>query len=57
MAIGHTLNPQGEKIDDNLAVIVVEIAKAYSIGDRTYETNEEDVVIPEVRYSEAMQAL
>lgn len=27
------------------------------MGDRTHETNEEDVVIPMVGYSEAMRAL
>ena len=57
MAIRQFLNPQGEKGDDDLEVIVDEIAKAYSIGDRTHETDEEDVVIPRVGYSEIMKAL
>ena len=34
-----------------------EIAKAYSTGNRIYETDEEDVVIPRVGYSEAIKAL
>lgn len=46
MAIEQVLNPEGEEVDDDLDVIVDEIAKAYSVGDRTHETNEEDVVIP-----------
>lgn len=57
MAIGQFLNPQEENVDDGEEVIVDEIAKAYSIGDRNHETDEEDVIVPKVRYSEAMQAL
>ena len=57
ITIGQFLNLRGGKVDDDLEVIVDEIAKTYSTGDRTYETDEEDVVIPRVRYSEAMKAL
>ena len=57
MAIDQFLNPQGEEVDDDLEVIVDEIAKAYSVGDRTHETDEEDIVIPSVGYSEAMKSL
>lgn len=48
MAINRVLNLEGEEIDDDLEVIVDEIAKAYSIGDRTHETDEENIVIPRV---------
>lgn len=57
MAIGQFLNPQEEKVDDDVEVIVDEIVKAYSTGDRTHETDEEDVIIPKVGCAEAMQAL
>ena len=56
MAIRQFLNPQGEEVDDDLEVIVDKITKAYSTGDRTNETDEEDVVIPRVGYSKAMKA-
>ena len=57
MTIGQFLNPQGEEVDDDLEVIMDKIAKAYSTGDRTYETDEEDIVIPRVGYSEVIKAL
>lgn len=57
MAIGQFLNLREENIDDDMEVIVDEIAKAYNIGDRTHETDEEVVTIPKVGYSEAIQAL
>ena len=57
MAIGQFLNSQGEEVDNDLDIIIDEIAKAYSTGDRTYETDEEDVIIPKFGYSEAMKAL
>ena len=44
MAIGQFVNPQVEEVDDHLKVIVDEIAKAYSTGNRTTETDEEGVV-------------
>ena len=56
MAIGQFLNLQGEEVDNDLEVIVDKIAKAYSIGDKTHETDEEDNVIPRVRYFEAIKA-
>lgn len=56
MAIGQLLNPREKNIDDDVEVIIDEIAKAYRIGDRTHERDEEDVTVPEVGYS-AMQAL
>lgn len=57
MAIGQLLNPSEEEVDDKSDEIVGGIAKAYSTGDRTYETDEEDVVIPRVSHAEALQAL
>ena len=57
MAIGQFLNPQRKDIDDDLKIIVNEIAKAYSTGNKTHETNEEDDVIPKIRYSEVMKIL
>ena len=57
MAIGQFLNPSEEEIDDESDEIVEGIAKAYSIGDRTHKTDEEDVVIPRVSHAEALQAL
>lgn len=46
MAIGQFLSPRDENINDDAEVIVDEIAKTYSIGDKTHETDEEDVVVP-----------
>ena len=57
MAIRQFLNLQGEEIDTDLEIIMDEIAKAYSTGDRTHKMDEEDVVIPKVRYSEIMKSL
>lgn len=57
MAIKQFLNLEGEEVDDDLQIIVDEITKSYSVGDRTHETDEEDIVIPKVGYSEAMKAL
>ncbi len=48
MAIDQFLNPEGEEMDDDLEVIVDEIAKVYSTRDRTHETDEENIVIPRV---------
>lgn len=57
MAIEQFLNPQEENIDNNVEVIIDEIAKAYSIGNKTHEMDEKDVIIPKVGYFEAIQAL
>ena len=54
MAIGQFLNPSEEEVDDESDEIVEVIAKAYSIGDRTHETDEEDVVMPRVSHAEAL---
>lgn len=34
-----------------------EIANAYSLGDKTHETDKEDVIVPKISHLEAMQAL
>lgn len=57
MAIRQFLNPQGKEIINDLEVIVDEIAKAYSTGNKTYKTNKENIVIPKIRYFKIMQAL
>ena len=57
MAIEQFLNPQGGEEDDLEIVAMDEIAKVYGIGDKTHETDKEDIVIPRVGYSEAMKAL
>ena len=44
-------------MDDDLVVVLDEITKAYSVGDRTPETDNEDLIILKFQYSEAMQAL
>lgn len=57
IAIRQFLNQQEEEVDDDLKAIVDKIAKAYSTGDKIHETDEEDVVILMVGYSEAIKAL
>lgn len=57
IAIRQIFNLQGEKIDKNLEVIMDEIAKAYSIGNRNYKINEEDVIIFKIRYSKVIKTL
>lgn len=57
MAIDQFFNPQGEEVDNDLEVTVDKTPKAYSIGDRTHKTDEEDIAIPRVGYSEAMKVL
>lgn len=57
MAIKQFLNAEGEEVDDDREVVVDEIATLYSVGDKTHETDEEDVVIPQVGYFGAMKAL
>lgn len=59
MAIEKLLNPQEEKANNNMEIVVDEIVKgyAYSIGDKTHETNEEDMIIPKVGYFEIIEAL
>lgn len=40
-----------------MKVVVNEIVKTYSIDDRTHETDEENMIIPKIGYTKAMQAL
>lgn len=46
-----------KEVDDNLEVIVNEIAKAYSIENRTYKTNKKDIIIFKVEYFEIIKSL
>lgn len=58
MSIGQFLNPREENVDDTDDDIVDAIAKAYSDdNDRAYETDEEDILEPRVKASEALQLL
>ena len=57
MSIDQFLNPLDKSIDNMAEIVVDEIAKAYSVGERLYETNEEDIIIPKVEHGEALQAL
>lgn len=57
MTTGQFLNPKKENINNDVEVIVDEIAKAYSIGDKTNEINQQDLIISKVSYLEVMQAL
>lgn len=52
IAIRQFLNPHEEKLDKDLEIFVHKIVKVYSMGDRTYETDEGDVIIPKVGYFE-----
>lgn len=56
IAINQFLNPEGEEVDDDLKVIMDKIAKAYSIGDRIYEIDKENIVMPKVGYFEAIKS-
>lgn len=57
MAIRQFLNSSEEEVDDESNEIVERIAKTYNTGDRTHETDEEDIVIPRISHAEALQAL
>lgn len=57
ITINQFLNSKEEKVDDNLEVIVNEIAKAYSIESRTYETDKKDIIIFRVEYFEIIKSL
>lgn len=57
MVMKQFLNPIEEKVDDKSNKIVERIAKAYNTEDRTYKTDKEDVIIPQISHAEAFQAL
>lgn len=57
MAIWQFLNSIEKQIDNKSGEILERIIKAYSIGDRYYQTDDKDVVIFRVNYSEVFQAL
>ena len=58
MVVDWLLNPLEEQVIDNFEEIVEMIAGTYSLDiEQKYETNEEDVIIPQVRDKEAQDAL
>lgn len=57
MAIKQFLNSSKEEVDDKFDQIFEKIVKTYNTGDRTYETDEEDIFIPRISYAEVFQAL
>lgn len=57
MTIRQFFNLQEEKIDNDLKVIVDKITNAYSIDEKTYETDKEDVIILIIRYFEVIKTL
>ena len=57
MSIATFLNPPMEDLVPTETLDLNDIAEAYCQGDREYETEEEDVLIPLVTEKEALQAL
>lgn len=57
MAIGRFLNPEKEKVDNNVKVVIDKIVKAYGINDKTHKTDEEDMIIPKIRYTKVIQVM
>lgn len=48
MSIDQFLNPLKKSIDNMVEIVVDKIAKACSIRNKLYKTDEEDVIIPKV---------
>lgn len=57
MTIAQFFNLQKKKVDDDVKVVINKIVKAFSMDDRTHETDEENMIIPKIGYTKAMQAL
>ena len=57
MVIGQFFNSLNKNINNDTKVIVDKIVKVYSIGNKTHETNEKDVIVPKVSHLEVMQAI
>lgn len=51
------MNPSEKEVYDKPDKTVEEIAKAYSIGDGEFKTDEKDVVIFKVSYTKTFQTL
>ena len=56
MSITQFLNPQEEDVYDTEEVLIDDIVNSYSREEGAYETNEEDAIIPRIRYNEAILA-
>lgn len=54
MAIRQFLNSQEKKIGNDLEIIIDKIVKVYSIDDKTYKTNKENIIISKSGYFEIM---
>ena len=57
MVIEKFLKLKKEKFDNNVKVIMNKIVKAYSISDKSHETNKKYIIIPIFGYTETIQAL
>lgn len=57
MAIEQFFDLQKENINNKIKVIINKTAKTYNIGNKTYKTDEKNVIVFQVRYFKAMQAL
>lgn len=55
IAIRQFFNLQIKEVDNDLKVIINKITKAYSIGDKTYKTDEENIIISNVGYFKAIK--
>lgn len=53
MAIRQFLNLNKKEINNKFDEIVKKIAKAYSIGNKTYAKDKKNVVIPRISYIKA----
>ena len=57
MDIQTFLNPADEVVEDSDHQIFEDITEAYSKGNRLYESDEEDVIVPKIGTKEALEAL
>ena len=57
MDIHMFLNPADEIVEDTDHQIFEDITQAYSTGNRLYESDEEDVIVPKISAKEALEAL
>lgn len=57
MVITQFHNPKEEKIDNDVEVDINETIKDYNTINLMYKTDDKDVIIAEIEYIKAMQAL
>lgn len=57
MVITQFLNPQEEKIDNDVEVDIDEIIITYSMTNPIHKTDDKNVIIAKIGYTEAIQAL